>query len=121
MAAEDVRRAARVFGGAARAAIIYGGGVTRSTRGTETVKALANLALLTGNVERKGTGLYALQARNNAQGACDMGAVPDLLPGYCSIEDGASRAGSRSSGNPPARGHRPDRRRDDGGSRDGAC
>jgi predicted molibdopterin-dependent oxidoreductase YjgC len=90
--ADDVRAAARVFGSTARAAIIYGGGVTRSTRGTDTVKALANLALLTGNVERKGTGLYAMQARNNAQGACDMGAMPELLPGYRSIDDGESRA-----------------------------
>ena len=89
--AEDLRRAARMFGGAGRAAIIYGGGVTRSRHGTDTVKALANLALLTGNVERKGTGLYALQARNNAQGACDMGAMPDLLPGYRSVDDAESR------------------------------
>jgi formate dehydrogenase alpha subunit len=88
---EDLRAAAGIFGSAGSAAIIYGGGVTRSIHGTETVKALANLALLTGNVERKGTGLYALQARNNAQGACDMGAVPDLLPGYSSTEDEESR------------------------------
>ncbi len=89
--AEDVRRVARAFGSAASAAIVYGGGVTRSVRGTDTVKALANLAMLTGNVERKGTGLYALQARNNAQGACDMGAMPELLPGYCSVADDESR------------------------------
>ena len=118
--AEDVRRAARVFGGADSAAIIYGGGVTRSTHGTDTVKALANLALLTGNVERKGTGLYALQARNNAQGACDMGAMPELLPGYRCIEDGESRLrfeerwGTRCPRAPADRG------RDDGGSRGGA-
>jgi formate dehydrogenase alpha subunit len=91
VAAEDIQTAARIFGGTPRAAIIYGGGVTRSTHGIETVKALANLALLTSNVERKGTGLYAMQARNNAQGACDMGAVPEFLPGYCSVEDEQSR------------------------------
>jgi formate dehydrogenase alpha subunit len=92
VAAEDVREAARVFAQTPRAVIIYGGGITRSSRGTDTVKALANLALLTGNVERKGTGLYALQARNNAQGACDMGAVPEFLPGYCSLDDGEGRS-----------------------------
>ncbi len=91
VAAEDVRRTARAFAGSPRAAIVYGGGVTRSVRGTDTVKALANLAMLTGNVERKGTGLFALQARNNAQGACDMGAMPELLPGYCSVDDSESR------------------------------
>ncbi len=89
--AAELTRAAHMFGMAGRACIIYGGGVTRSGRGTDTVKALANLALMTGNIERKGTGLYALQARNNAQGACDMGAMPDLLPGYCSVEDAESR------------------------------
>ncbi len=87
----ELVQAALAFGSAARAALVYGGGVTRARRGTDTVKALANLALLTGNVERKGTGLYALQTRNNAQGACDMGAVPDFLPGYCSVEDSAGR------------------------------
>jgi formate dehydrogenase alpha subunit len=92
VAAEDVRRAARVFAGTPSAAIIYGGGITRSTHGIEAVKALANLALLTGNVERKGTGLYALQARNNTQGACDMGAIPEFLPGYCSVVDGERRS-----------------------------
>jgi formate dehydrogenase alpha subunit len=91
VSAGDLTKAARTFGGAHRAVIIYGGGVTRSWHGTDTVKALANLALLTGNVERKGTGLYALQARNNAQGACDMGAMPDLLPGYCSADDREGR------------------------------
>lgn len=91
VAASELIEAARVFGRAGRAAIVYGGGVTRSRRGTDTVRALANLALLTGNVERKGTGLYALQARNNAQGACDMGAVPDFLPGYCSVDDAEGR------------------------------
>ena len=89
--AEEVRHAARTFSGADSGCIVYGGGVVRSTHGTDTVKALANLALLTGNIERKGTGLFALQARNNAQGACDMGATPDLLPGYCSIADDDSR------------------------------
>ncbi|MCL5734091.1 MAG: formate dehydrogenase subunit alpha [Actinobacteria bacterium] len=91
VAAEDIRRAAHAYGSATRAVIIYGGGVTRSARGTDTVKALANLSLLTGNIERKGTGLYALQARNNAQGACDMGAMPELLPGYCSLADEPGR------------------------------
>ena len=84
---EEVRRAARVFAAASSASIVYGNGVTRSEQGTDGVKALANLALLTGNIERKGTGLHAMQAENNAQGACDMGALPDFLPGYCHLSD----------------------------------
>jgi predicted molibdopterin-dependent oxidoreductase YjgC len=88
---EEVRRAAQVFAGASGAAIIFGNGVTRSAQATETVKALANLALLTGNLERKGAGLFALQAGSNALGACDMGAVPDFLPGYCCVADGEGR------------------------------
>jgi formate dehydrogenase alpha subunit len=88
---DEVRQAARLFAGAGGAAIIYGHGVTRSGRGTDTVKTLANLALLTGNIERKGSGIFALQAGSNAQGACDMGALPDFLPGYCSVTDGEGR------------------------------
>jgi len=84
---EDVRRAARLFASAERASIVYGNGVTQHVAGVDCVMALANLSMLTGNVERRGGGVFALQRDNNAQGACDMGSLPDFLPRYASVDD----------------------------------
>ncbi|GAG02967.1 unnamed protein product, partial [marine sediment metagenome] len=77
--------------GASRASIVYGNGVTQYVNGTGAVTALANLAMLTGNTAGGGGGIYALQRENNGQGACDMGALPDFLPGYQSLEDAQAR------------------------------
>lgn len=87
ISSDEVCRTARLFAGASRASIVYGNGVTQHANGTDSVMALANLAMLTGNIGRSGGGIYALQRDNNAQGACDMGCLPDFLPGYQSIED----------------------------------
>ncbi len=84
---EEIHSAARLYALADQAAIIYGTGITQHPGGTASVKALFNLALLTGNIWRNGGGIYALQRDNNGQGACDMGALPDFLPGYQSTED----------------------------------
>jgi formate dehydrogenase alpha subunit len=88
---QEIRAAARLYAGASRAAIIYGTGITQHTTGTNGVGALANLALLTGNIGRKGGGIYALQRANNGQGACDMGTLPKFLPGYQSVADAQAR------------------------------
>lgn len=80
--AELLREAARVYGSADNAAIIYAMGITQHTTGTDNVQALANLVLATGNIGREGTGLYPLRGHQNVQGACDMGALPDLYSGY---------------------------------------
>jgi formate dehydrogenase alpha subunit len=82
---QEIRAAARLYAEASRAAILYGTGITQHTTGTDGVMTLANLALLTGNVGRKGGGIYTLQRANNGQGACDMGALPRFLPGYHSV------------------------------------
>jgi formate dehydrogenase alpha subunit len=89
---QDIRAAARHYAKASRAAIVYGTGITQHTTGTDGVKALANLALLTGNIGRKGGGVYALQRESNGQGACDMGTLPRFLPGYQSVVDAQARA-----------------------------
>jgi formate dehydrogenase (NADP+) alpha subunit len=89
---EEIRAAARLYARADRAAIIYGTGITQYSTGADGVKALANLALLTGNIGRKGGGIYALQRENNGQGACDMGTLPKFLPGYRSVADAQARA-----------------------------
>jgi formate dehydrogenase alpha subunit len=88
---QEIRAAARLYAGASRAAIVYGTGITQYATGTNGVGALANLALLTGNIGRKGGGIYALQRANNGQGACDMGTLPKFLPGYQSVVDAQAR------------------------------
>jgi formate dehydrogenase alpha subunit len=89
---QDVQRAARTLAGAEWASIVYGNGITQNVNGVDSVMALANLAMLTGNIERRGGGIFALQRENNAQGASDMGSLPDFLPGYQSLDDGQARS-----------------------------
>lgn len=79
---EDIRRAARIYAQAERGSIVYCMGITQHHNGTENVMSLSNLALLTGNLGREGTGVNPLRGQNNVQGACDMGALPNVYPGY---------------------------------------
>ena len=88
---EDLRKAARIYGEAKRAMIIYSMGITQHTTGTDNVRSTANLALLTGNVGRECTGVNPLRGQNNVQGACDVGALPNVYSGYQSIQDKAVR------------------------------
>ncbi|MEU6510281.1 formate dehydrogenase subunit alpha [Streptomyces sp. NPDC046942] len=91
--AADIVAAARLYGRARCPAIIYGLGVTEHLHGTDGVRALANLAILRGTVGTDhGLGLYPLRGQNNVQGASDMGALPDSLPGYHKVTDPAARA-----------------------------
>jgi formate dehydrogenase major subunit len=86
--AAELRRAARLYGKAGCAAIVYGLGITEHAHGTDGVRTLANLALLTGQVGTEhGGGVNPLRGQNNVQGASDMGALPDLLPGYGRLTD----------------------------------
>jgi formate dehydrogenase alpha subunit len=87
VAAGKIRQTALLFGKAARAMILYGMGVTQHTCGTDNVKAVANLLMLTGNIGRRGTGFAPLRGQNNVQGACDMGALPVVYPGYQRVDD----------------------------------
>ncbi|MFC1963681.1 formate dehydrogenase subunit alpha [Chloroflexota bacterium] len=88
---QELSQAARLLAEANQASIVYGSGITQYVTGTDSVMALANLAMLTGNIGPRGGGIYALQRDNNGQGACDMGALPDFLPGYRSVGDAQSR------------------------------
>ncbi len=86
--AEDLRRAARIYGEAGSASIVYGLGITEHSHGTDGVRTLANLAILTGNVGTpEGGGVNPLRGQNNVQGASDVGSLPDLLPGYQRVSD----------------------------------
>lgn len=80
--ADDIVKAARMFGGSDRAGIFYTMGITQHACGTENVGTIANLALLTGNLGKPGTGVNPLRGQNNVQGACDSGALPHTYPGY---------------------------------------
>jgi formate dehydrogenase alpha subunit len=85
--APDLRAAARLYGQARAAAIVYAMGITQHTTGTDNVKSLANLAMLCGNVGIKGGGVNPLRGQNNVQGACDMGGLPNVFSGYQSVTD----------------------------------
>ncbi len=89
--AEEVRGAARLFATGGNGAIYYGLGVTEHSQGSTTVMAIANLAMVTGNIGRKGVGVNPLRGQNNVQGSCDMGSFPHELPGYRHISDPATR------------------------------
>ena len=89
--AEEIRGAARLFAKGGNGAIYYGLGVTEHSQGSTTVMAIANLAMLTGNIGRPGVGVNPLRGQNNVQGACDMGSFPHELPGYRHISDDATR------------------------------
>ncbi|AKH86845.1 formate dehydrogenase [Streptomyces sp. CNQ-509] len=90
--ADDLVAAARLYGRARRPAIVYGLGVTEHLHGTDGVRSLANLAILRGAVGTdRGYGVNPLRGQNNVQGASDMGALPDLLPGYGKVVDPAAR------------------------------
>lgn len=80
--AQQIVAAAKLYGEAKNAAIFWAMGITQHTHGTDNVKVLSNLAMLTGNVGRPGTGLNPLRGQNNVQGACDMGGLPNVFPGY---------------------------------------
>jgi formate dehydrogenase major subunit len=89
--AEDLRSAARMYAAANRAAVLYAMGITQHTTGTDNVKSLANLAMLCGNVGIEGGGVNPLRGQNNVQGACDMGALPNVYTGYQRVSDPAVR------------------------------
>ncbi len=89
--AAEVRAAARLYAGGGNSAIYYGLGVTEHSQGTTAVMAMANLAMATGNIGRRGVGVNPLRGQNNVQGACDMGSFPHELSGYRHISDTATR------------------------------
>ncbi len=88
----DLESVATLYGSAKKRAIVFGSGVTQHANGTEIVESLCNLALLTGETEETGGGVYPLLSQNNAQGAFDMGSLSEFLPGYQKVEDQKARS-----------------------------
>ena len=85
--ADLLEKAARLYASADKAQIFYTLGITEHSCGTDNVLSIANLALLTGNVGKPSSGVNPLRGQNNVQGACDMGALPDVFPGYRKVTD----------------------------------
>ena len=85
--AQTIREAARLYATGGNAAIYYGLGVTEHSQGSTAVIAIANLAMVTGNVGRSGVGINPLRGQNNVQGSCDMGSFPHEFPGYRHVSD----------------------------------
>ncbi|TET40087.1 MAG: formate dehydrogenase subunit alpha [Dehalococcoidia bacterium] len=84
---DRLREAAHIYASGERATILFAMGITQHTTGTDNVKSIANLAMLCGNVGIESGGVNPLRGQNNVQGACDMGALPNLLPGYQGVSD----------------------------------
>jgi formate dehydrogenase major subunit len=82
VSAEQIRQAARMYAAPGRHATFHGMGITHYATGTDRVKSIANLAMLCGKVGFPGGGCNPLRGQNNVQGACDMGALFNTLPGY---------------------------------------
>jgi formate dehydrogenase major subunit len=87
-----VRGAARLYATGGNGAIYYGLGVTEHSQGSTAVMGIANLAMATGNLGRRGVGVNPLRGQNNVQGSCDMGSFPHELPGYRHVSEPAVRA-----------------------------
>ena len=89
---EKLVEAARLYARTDKAMIAYAMGITQHSNGTNLVKAMANLAMVTGHIGRESTGLNPLRGQCNVQGACDAGGLPNLFPGYQRVDDPESKA-----------------------------
>ena len=90
VAPEMIERAALTYAAGRSAAILYSTSMEERTK--ESIRAVVNLALLTGNLGKKSSGIFALTEQNNLQGVCDMGMLPDRLPGYSPVGDQQAHA-----------------------------
>ncbi|MFC7007651.1 formate dehydrogenase subunit alpha [Halalkalicoccus salilacus] len=88
---EDIREAAEKYASAENAAIFTGMGMSQHACGVDNVQNEINLALITGNLGKPGTGVNPLRGQNNVQGTCDVGAMPNVLPGYQLVDDDEAR------------------------------
>ncbi len=89
--ADMIAKAARMYVTNKPAAILYAMGITQHTHGTDNVMAVANLAMLTGNIGKPSSGVNPLRGQNNVQGACDVGCLPNVFTGYQSVADETAR------------------------------
>lgn len=89
VSSSQIAEAARLYASNPPASILYAMGITQHSHGTDNVMAIANLAMLTGNLGKPAAGVNPLRGHNNVQGACDMGCLPNVYTGYQSVNDPA--------------------------------
>ncbi len=87
--AKDIEEAARLYAQSPHSSILYAMGITQHTTGTNNVLALANLAMVAGQIGKPSSGVNPLRGQNNVQGACDMGGLPNVYTGYQRVDDKA--------------------------------
>ena len=87
VAAGEIRAAARLFGMAKSALVFWGMGISQHVHGTDNARCIVDLALIAGQVGRRGAGLHPLRGQNNVQGASDMGLLAPLYPGYLPVNE----------------------------------
>jgi len=87
--ADDLREAARIYAKAGKAMLFYTMGITQHTTGVDNVKSCANMAMVTGNMGKESGGVNPLRGQSNVQGACDMGALANVYPGYQKVVEEA--------------------------------
>jgi len=85
--ANDIRKAARIYANAPTTSLIYSMGITQHSTGTDNVLSTANISMITGNVGKESTGVNPLRGQSNVQGACDLGALPNVYTGYQKVVD----------------------------------
>ena len=88
---EDLRLAAKILTENKPASVLWAMGITQHTTGVGNVMSLANLQMLLGNMGIPGGGTNPLRGQNNVQGACDLGGLPNVYPGYQKVTDQAHR------------------------------
>lgn len=88
---EDLYAVARLYATTDRSMLFYTLGITEHICGTQNVMSCANLAMLTGHLGRPGTGVNPIRGQNNVQGACDMGALPNVFSGYQPVVNADAR------------------------------
>jgi formate dehydrogenase alpha subunit len=84
---EEIERIARIYATSECSTILYTHGITEHSHGVDNVKSVANLAMLTGHIGKRSSGVNPLRGQNNVQGHCDMGALPNVYPGYQVVTD----------------------------------
>ncbi|KAA0676840.1 formate dehydrogenase subunit alpha [Azospirillum brasilense] len=85
--ADQLREVARLYATSKGSIIFWGMGVSQHTHGTDNVRCLIALSLVTGQIGRPGTGLHPLRGQNNVQGASDAGLIPMMFPDYRPVDD----------------------------------
>ena len=86
---ETLKKVAKILGESESASVCYTMGITQHTCGTDNVKTLANLQMVLGNIGKYAAGLNPLRGQNNVQGACDMGALPNVFHNYQPVDNPA--------------------------------